>query len=323
MPTRLRPILLAAAIALAPAGTLAQEYPSKPIRIIATAAPGGIVDILARVTADKVGATIGQRIVVENRPGAGGNIGADLVAKSPPDGYTLMLVNVGTIAMHQWLQKELPFDPIKDFDPVSNVADAPSIVAIHAKLPVANLREFIDYAKRSRDKINYGSAGIGTMPHLAADRFARLVGIEMVHVPYRGAHPATVDLAAGQIQVGFIALGTMRSQVDAGTVRMLAVARKTRLEGAPDVPTLEEAGVSGYEATNWFGIFAPARTPVAVRRLLNEHVNRMLDDPAVLARLKEGGMAPIKETVEQFAQRVRADHASWRDIIQAAGIKPE
>jgi tripartite-type tricarboxylate transporter receptor subunit TctC len=320
-----RPILLAALLVFGmPEGALAQAYPTaKPIRIIATAAPGGIVDILARIMADKVGATIGQRIVVENRPGAGGNIGGDVVAKSPPDGYTLMLSNVGTVAVHPWLQKDMPFDSLKDLDPVTNVADAPSIVSVYSKLPVTTLKEFIDYAKQNKGKVNYGSAGIGTMPHLAAERFARLVGIEMTHVPYRGANPATIDLSVGQIQVGFIALGTMRAQVDAGTVRPLAVAAKARLEGAPNVPTFEEAGVNGYEAVNWFGIFSAAGTPAPVKAMLNEHVNRMLDDPAVRQRLREGGMAPIKESVEQFAARVRADHAKWGEVVKVAGIKAD
>lgn len=317
-------LVLAAAFALAPdGGASAQPYPNKPIRLIISAPPGGITDILARVISDKVSASIGQRIIAENKAGAGGNIAAEYVAKSAPDGYTFLISNIGTIAFHQWIYKELGFDPLNDFDPVGPVADGPSIVAIWDKLPVANLREFIDYAKQNPGKINYGSAGVGTMPHLVADLFGRMTGIEMVHVPYRGANPAAVDLAIGQIQTTFIALGSMRAQLSAGQVRMLAIASKQRLAAIPDVPTLEEAGVPGYEAVNWFSLFAPAKTPLEIRELFNLHVQKMYDDPVVVKRLADGGMVPMKESVAEFTARVKNDHARWGEIIRRAGVKPE
>jgi tripartite-type tricarboxylate transporter receptor subunit TctC len=309
---------------LAPFGAAsAQDYPNKPIRLIISAAPGGITDILARIIADKVGNSIGQRVIPENKPGAGGNIAAEYVAKTPPDGYTIMIVNIGLIAFHQWMYKNLGFDPLNDFDPVGPVADAPSIVAIWDKLPVRTLREFIDYAKQNPGKVNYGSAGVGTMPHLVADLFSRMTGIEMVHVPYRGANPAAVDLAVGQIQTTFIALGSMRAQLSAGQVRMLAIASKERLAAIPDVLTFDEVGLPGYEAVNWFSLFAPAKTPLAIRETFNRHVQKMFDDPEVVKRLQEGGMVPMKETVAQFTARVKADHARWGDVIKKAGIKPE
>jgi tripartite-type tricarboxylate transporter receptor subunit TctC len=221
------------------------------------------------------------------------------------------------------MYKNLGFDPLNDFDPVGPVADAPSIVAIWDKLPVRTLREFIDYAKQNPGKVNYGSAGVGTMPHLVADLFSRMTGIEMVHVPYRGANPAAVDLAVGQIQTTFIALGSMRAQLSAGQVRMLAIASKERLAAIPDVLTFDEVGLPGYEAVNWFSLFAPAKTPLAIRETFNRHVQKMFDDPEVVKRLQEGGMVPMKETVAQFTARVKADHARWGDVIKKAGIKPE
>ena len=313
-------IALASMLALA-APALAQDaWPQKPVRLVVTAPPGGITDILARIIGDHVGRTLGQAIIVDNRPGAGGNIGAEFVAKASPDGYTMLIVNVGTIAVHHWLQKNLPFDSLRDFVPVAPVADGVSIIGIHAKLPPKNLKELIEYAKATPSKLNYGSAGNGTMPHLAAELFAYLTGTQFVHVPYKGAAPAAVDIASGQIQLGFIALGSMRAQLQAGQIRVLAVGSRDRLAAIPDVPTFEEAGLPGYDATNWFGVFAPRATPQTVVATMNREINRMFDDPLVARRIQEGGMVPIRETPEQFAKRVADDNIKWRDVVRRAGI---
>lgn len=315
----------AAAFALAllalAAPTFAQDaYPARPIRLVVTAPPGGITDILARIIGDQAGRSLGQPIIVDNKPGAGGNIGTEFVVKSPADGYTMLIVNVGTITVHHWLQKNLPFDTINDLVPVAPVADGVSIIGMHAKLPPKSLNELIEYAKAAPAKLNYGSAGNGTMPHLSAELFAYMTGIELVHVPYKGAAPAAVDIASGQVQLGFIALGSMRAQIQAGQIRVLAVGSRERLAAIPDVPTFAEAGLPGYDVTNWFGVFAPKGTPRVAVTTMNREINRMFDDPKVAARIQEGGMLPMRETPEQFAKRVADDNIKWRDVVKRAGI---
>lgn len=317
-------ILLAAALGLvAPGDAAGQGYPNKPIRMIIPVSTGGIADILARLTADHVGRGLGTTVVVENKSGAGGNIGTDALAKSAPDGYTIGFINVGFVAINPWIYKEMPFDPIRDLAAVATVGEVPHVLAIHAALAPATVRELVDHAKRNPGKLNYGSAGIGTPPHLSGDLFARLVGIEMVHVPYRGAGQVAVDLATGQIQLAFLGLGSMRGQISAGQVRPLAVARKTRLAARPDVPTFTEAGYASFDPTSWFGVMAPAATPAAIIATLNRTVNAMLDDPVVQTRLQESGTEPLKEAPEQFAARIRGDYEKYREIVRAAGVKPE
>jgi len=300
----------------------AQEpaFPNKPIRVIVSAAAGGITDIMARVMQEKLGRSLGQPMIVENKPGAGGIIAVDYVARSAPDGYTLVMVNVSNAAIAPWINKNLPYDPLNDFVGVAAVGEAPTIVAINDKVPVKTLKEFIEYAKNNPGKINYGSAGNGTGPHLAAEVLAHLTGIKMVHVPYKGAGPASVDLAAGQVQLGMIAIGSAKGQIAAGQVRVLAVAGARRLAALPDVPTFDQAGVSGYDVTNWFGMLAPRGTPRDVVASLNSHINQVLDDPQVVQRFQDVGTLPIKESVQQFQKRIITDHAKWRDIVRIAGI---
>ena len=299
----------------------AQGYPTKPIRMVVTAAAGGITDIIARIMADQMQKSMGQPIVVDNKPGAGGNIGTEFVVKSPPDGYTLVIVNVGTVSVHRWVYEKMPFDPINDLVPVAPVVDGASIAAVNSKLPINNLKELVDYARQNPGKVNYGSAGIATMPHLCGEVFAFMTGTQLTHVPYKGANPAAVDLGAGQIQAAFIALGSMRAQVAAGQVRMIAVGAKERLAAIPSIPTFEEAGLLGYDVTNWFGVFAPKGTPRDIVQALNTNIARMFDDPTVLKRVQDGGMVPMRESPEAFARRVLADDAKWRDVVRRAGIK--
>ena len=232
-------------------------------------------------------------------------------------------MNVGTIAIQHWISKSTPFDALNDLVPVAPVADGVSIIGMHARLPPKNLREFIDYAKAAPQKLNYGSAGIGTMPHLSAELFAHMTGAQFVHVPYKGAANAAVDIASGEVQIGFIALGSMRAQIQAGQIRVLAVGGRERLAALPEVPTFAEAGLPGYDVTNWFGVFAPKGTPRAIVDTMNSHINRMFDDPSVVKRLQDGGMLPMRESADQFAKRIAADNLKWRDVVKRAGVTPQ
>jgi tripartite-type tricarboxylate transporter receptor subunit TctC len=298
-------------------------YPSRPVKIIVPAATGGITDLLARFAADYLGRVTDQRFVVENRTGGNGNPALDAVAKAPPDGYTLLMVNMSNISIVPQITKDPPYDPQRDFAPVAILADAPSVLAIHKDLPPKTVKEFIEYGKANPGKINYGSAGIGTTPHLAGDLFGRMTGVEMVHIPYRGAGPAGVDLGAGQIQAAFIGLGSLRPQFTAGQIRVLAIASKSRLEALPDVPTFAEAGLPGYEPINWFGMVAPAATPKAIIAVLHKHITTMVDEPDIKKRLRDGGTEPMKESIEAFQARFKNDYKMWGEVVRAANIKAE
>lgn len=317
----------ACAVALAAAawapGAPAQDYPARPIRIIVATAPGGLMDVPARVAAEHLDRAFGQRVLVENRGGAGGNLGADAVVRAAPDGYTLGLVQLGNFAINPFIFKSMPFDPMTDLMPVAPITSSPVVVAISAKVPANDLREFIAYARRQSGKLNHGSAGIGTIPHLAGALFAELAGVKLEHVHYKGAGPALADLVAGQVQVIFVGYGVVRGQVAAGAVRVLAVAQRTRLGSAPNVPTAEEAGLPGFEVITWFGIVAPKGTPERIVATLNRQIHAMQDDPAVVQRFAGGGLDVLKETPEQFAAHIRRDYEKYRDIVKAAGLKPE
>jgi tripartite-type tricarboxylate transporter receptor subunit TctC len=314
---------IAGCFALACATSLhAQTYPSKPIRMVVTAAAGGITDIMTRQMSEQMSRSLGQPMVVENRAGAGGAVAMDFVSKSAPDGYTLVICNVGNAAVAPWITRDLPYDPLQ-MQAISPVAEVPTIVAIYDKLPVKTLKEFIAYAKANPGKINYGSAGNATMPHLAAEVLGHMTGIQMVHIPYKGAAPAGVDLAAGRVQLSMLGVGSVRAQIAAGQVRVLAVAAPTHIAALPDVPTFEEAGLSGYEVTNWFGVLGPKGTPSGIVQQLNTHIGQAFADPKVVKSLADAGILPMKESVEQFQKRIATDHAKWREIVRIAGIKQE
>jgi len=313
-------IALAAAV---PSPTCAQDYPNKPIRYIVTTAPGGLMDVPARLLSDYLDRALGQRVLVENRGGAGGNIGVDLLAKAPPDGYTLAQIQVGNVAINPFIYKDLPFDVFTDVVPVAPLTSSPILIAVTDGLPAKNLRELIDLAKKEPGKLNFGSAGIGTAPHLSGELFANAAGIKLVHVPYRGAGPAITDLAAGQVQISFAGYGALRAHVEAGRIRALAVAQSQRLKSAPDVPTAAEAGLPAWEFITWFGVAAPKGMPRPIIDKLVAAIHAMQRDPEVLKRLGESGMEPLTETPEQFASRIRRDHDRFKDVVLAAGIKPE
>ena len=301
----------------------AQTFPSRPIKIIVPAAPSGISDVIARLAGDYMSRTLGQPVIVEDRPGAGGNVGADVTAKSPPDGYTLCMITVGNVAINPFIYKTMPFDALKDLTPVAPVAELPQIVVINAGLPVHSLKELIAYAKQRPGKLNYGSAGVGTTTQLAAELFAEMGGIKLVHVPYRGAAPAVQDTAAGQVQMTFVGLGSAKPLVATGKIRILAVAAKTRLAAAPDIPTAAESGLPGYEFSTWLGLVGPRGMPASVVATLNRTVEKMVDDPATQKRLVDSGLQAMKATPAEFAARIQADYKKFGALVKVAGLKPE
>ena len=296
------------------------SYPVKPVRMVVGPAPGGVTDIMARVVAEQLGLSLGGNVLVENRPGAGGTIAVEHGVKAAPDGYTVVVVNVGHVAVAPWINKKLPYDPLKDLVGVAPMAQVPTLVAIHSKLPVKDLREFMEYAKKNPGKLNYGSTGNAAMPHLAAEVFSFLTGVQMVHVPYKGALPVAIDLAAGRVHVGFIALASMTAQLAKGQVRVLAVAKPSRFKALPDVQTFEEAGLSGYDVINWFGVVAPRGTSGEIVHNLNAHLNKALANLEVVMRLQKLGIVPMWEPVEAFQKRILTDHAKWGDVVRKARI---
>ncbi len=313
----------AAATLTGPSAASAQDYPTRSIRLVVVTAAGGLMDVAARVTAEHVGKALGQRIVVENRPGSGGNLGAEAVAKAEPDGYTIGLIQIGNVAINPYVYTDMTFDPLNDLVPVAPVTSSAILVVANAKVAAHDLRELIALAKREPGKLSYGSGGAGTAPHLAGEMFKTAAGIDILHVPYRGVGPAVNDLVGGHIQLTFAGWGAVRSPVEAGLAKVLAVAQLRRLAAVPQYPTSAEAGLAGYEFATWFGIVAPKGTPAPVIATLARHIHAMQDNPLVQRSLAESGLEPLKETPEQFAARIRRDHERFRDIVRAAKLKPE
>jgi tripartite-type tricarboxylate transporter receptor subunit TctC len=301
----------------------AQEYPTKPIRLIVVTAAGGLMDVAARVAAENLDKTMGQRLVIENRSGSGGNIGSEAIAKAEPDGYTLGLIQLGNVAINPHIYTDMTFDPLVDLIPVAPITSSAILVVANAKVPANNLQELIALAKREPGKLSYGSAGNGTAPHLAGEMFKAAAGVDILHVPYRGAGPAVNDTVGGHVQLTFVGLGAVRAPVDAGLLKILAVAQPQRLKAAPQYPTSAEAGLPSYEFVTWFGVVAPKGTPKPIIAKLVKHIHAMQDDPAVQKKLADGGLEPLKETPEQFGARMRRDYERFRDIVKAAKLKPE
>jgi tripartite-type tricarboxylate transporter receptor subunit TctC len=314
-------VLAAAALPSPPA--IAQDYPSKPVRLIVVTAAGGLMDVAARVTAEHVGKSLGQRIIVENRAGSGGNLGSEAVAKAEPDGHTLGLIQLGNVAINPYVYTDMTFDPLNDLVPVAPVTTSAILVIANANLAANDLRELIALAKREPGKLSYGSGGPGTAPHLAGEMFKSMAGVDILHVPYRGVGPAVNDLVGGHVQLTFAGWGAVRGPVEAGRAKILAVAQSKRLVAAPQFPTSAESGLPGYEFVTWFGIVAPKGTPASLTALLARHIHAMQDDPAVQRTLQDSGLEALKETPEQFKDRIRRDHERFRDIVKAANLKPQ
>lgn len=318
-----RGLALAAAVVAAPLAAHAQSYPAKPVTIVVPFAAGGTTDILARVIGQALNKELGQSVLVDNRAGAGGNIGAQLAAKAVPDGHTLFMGTVGTHAINQSLYRKLPFDPVKDFAPLTRVAMVPNLLVAHPGKPYKNVKELVAYAKANPGKVNFGSSGSGSSIHLSGELFNALAKVDMVHVPYKGSAPAVTDLVGGQIDVMFDNMPSAIQHVRSGRLRALAVTTAKRSPELPDVPTIAEAGVPGYEATSWFGMFAPAGTPAPVVARLNAALVKVLADPAVKKKLAEQGAEPYSETPEQFAEFIRKESAKWSKVVKESGASAD
>ena len=306
----------------------ADTWPTKPVRIVVPFAPGGTTDILARAVAPELSKAFGQQFIVDNRGGAGGNIGAEVVAKSPADGYTLLMGTVGTHGINRALYAKLPYDPIKDFVPITLVAAVPNVMEMNADkakaLGIANVQDFIRYAKANPGKLNMASSGNGTSIHLAGELFKSMTGTYMLHMPYRGSGPALLDMVGGNMDVMFDNLPSSMAQIKAGKLVALAVTSAERSAALPDVPTVEEAGgpaLKGFEASSWFGLLAPAGTPADVVQRIQQETAKALATPAVKERLLAQGALPGGNTPADFARHIDAEHRKWAAVVKASGAK--
>jgi tripartite-type tricarboxylate transporter receptor subunit TctC len=301
----------------------AQSYPAKALRLIVPFPPGGSADILARTIGQKMSEGLGQSVVIDNRPGAGTAIGAEATAKSVPDGYTIMIGTVSSHAINPSLSAKLPYHPLRDFTPISPVASIPFALVVHPSLPAKTVAELIAAARAKPGVLNFSSAGNGTSNHLAGELFKSMAGIDIVHIPYKGSAPALNDLLAGQVNMMFDLVLTAAPHVKAGTVRAIAVTGKERSGVLPGVPTVHESGLSGYEVSAWFGIFAPAGLPTAVTQRLNAEVVRVMRLAEVRERLAGQGAEPMASSADAFAEYVRMELTKWSGVVQAAGMRSE
>jgi tripartite-type tricarboxylate transporter receptor subunit TctC len=312
-----------AALAL-PRSARSQAWPSKPIRLVIPFPAGGATDIIGRLLAQKLGAALGQQVVVDNRPGAGGSLGSDVVAKAAPDGHTLLLATSSTHSIGPALNPKLPYDAFKDFAPVGHVASAPSVLVVGRDFPAQTAQELVALIKKNPGKYNFGSSGIGTYPHLAAEMFKwRAGGLFVVHIPYRGTGLVITDLVAGQIAFLMDSIVSAQPHIRDGKVKALAVSGAARSPSLPQVPTFAEAGIPNMELSNWFGFFAPPGTPAEIVGRLNRELNSMVRTADVSASLGNVGAVPASGTTEQFARLVREEHEAWKALIARAGIKAE
>jgi tripartite-type tricarboxylate transporter receptor subunit TctC len=316
----MRPLLLLVASVLSLAAA-AQPFPSKPLRIIVPFSPGGVADSSARVISEKLGARLGQSVVVENRPGASGNIGTQQVAASAPDGYTLLLGFDGTMVVNPHVYAKLPFDTLRDFAPVTKLGDATLILVAHPSVPAKDLRELLQIAKKQN--FSYGSAGTGSTPHLAGELLAQRTGIGLTHVPYKGGGQAMGDVVGGQIPLVFTAIATAQQFVRSGKLKGLGVSSARRSGSLPEVPTFIESGLDGFVVDSWVGILAPAKTPQPIVARLQKEIAAVLAEPETRERYATLGIEPAGNSPEQFTEQIRADLARWEKVVRQAGIRIE
>lgn len=322
--TRTRLLALAVMLqAAAFSNANAQSYPVKPLRYIIDTSPGGVTDILGRISAESLAQQSGRQVVVENRSGGLGFVALEQFSKVANDGYTLMVVSSGALVLQPLLQRNVPYDAMTDFIPVFNIAETPHILVIPSNLPANNVAEFVAYVKANPGKINYGSSGVGGPPHLAIEKFSRLTGATMTHIPYKGTAGTLSDLVAGRIQMVSMSLGSARTNIKSGSLRAIATGSKTRLAGLPDVPTAAEAGLPEWEVSAWFGIVAPKGTSGEIVRYLNARQQTWLDDEKTRTRFVDLGAEPVGGLPDTFAQRLRADIRVWSQLVKESGIKIE
>jgi tripartite-type tricarboxylate transporter receptor subunit TctC len=308
---------------LATVQAAAENYPDRVVRIINPYPPGGSVDVMARILAQKLTDGLGQQVIVENRSGGGGNTGSDFVAKSEPDGYTLLFTAPGPLTVNQTLYSKLPFDPAKDFAPIALFATAPIVLIVNPGVPAKDVQELIALARKQPGKINFASAGIGTTNHLSGELFKSMAHIDIVHVPYRGAGPAMNDLIAGHVQMFFDLMPVVLPQIAAGHVRALANAGAKRPSALPNLPTVAEQGLPGFEASSWYGLVAPAKTPEPVLAKLRQEVAKALEAPDMVARIRELGSEPGTAFGNDFAAFLAAETKKWAQVIRASGAKAD
>ena len=299
------------------------NYPTKPIRFVVPFAVGGATDVIGRIIAAKMSEILGQQLLVDNRAGAGGNIGADVVAKAAPDGYTLLAATGSTHTMNPVLYTRIPYDPIKDFAPVGQIVITPFVLVVNKDIPATDLKSLMALVKANPGKYNYGSSGVGTNVHLCSELFKQVAGnLDLTHVPYRGAGPLMNDLIAGQITMALDAVATSAGHIESGAIRGIGAAMSTRLPTMPNLPTLDEQGAKGFECYTWTGIFAPAKTPDAIVARLNAALNQVLNDKATFTRLSEMGFQPTPNTTPAaLAAFTKAELDKWTPIIKASGVK--
>ena len=321
--TTLLPGMTMLALTLAAASPTLAEFPDRAIKIIVPYPPGGTSDLLARAVAPRLGERLKQTVVIENRAGAGGVIGSQVVAKSPADGYTLLLGTIATHGILPVLQKPAPYDAVKDFAPVTLLANTPNVLVANPSAPVRNVAELLALARAKPGSVNFGSTSLGGSPHMSGELLKTMAQVDIVHVPYKGGGPMLIDLMGGQIPVGFDNLPSSINHIRAGKIRALAVTTAKRWPGAPEIPTMAEAGVPGYESTAWFGLLAPANTPKPIVELLQRHVAAILRQPEVEKMLLEQGAEPVGNTPDEFARLIAAELQKWTKVVAATGVKLE
>jgi len=301
----------------------AERYPTRPIRFVVPFAPGGSTDTLARTIGQKLSTSMGQQVVVDNRSGGNGMIGMQIVATAPPDGYTIVLGYIANLAIDPSLYKKLPYDPIRDYAPITQLAESPNILAAHPSVPVKSFTELIAYAKTHPKQLNFASSSVGSVGHLTGELLNQLAGIDMQHVPYKGSGQAVIDLVAGQVQLMFSGMSSVMPHIKSGRLKALAVTGAQRSPAVPDVPTIAESGFPGFEATAWYGVLAPPKTPRAVVMRLHDEIVKALALPDVKERLQGVGFEIVGSTPEQFGAYMKTEITKWAKVVKASGAKAE
>jgi tripartite-type tricarboxylate transporter receptor subunit TctC len=305
------------------AATAAQNYPTRPVRLVVGFAPGGSTDVTARILAERLSATLGQQVIVDNRSGAGGNIGADIVAKSNPDGYTVLMATTGVMAFNHYLYAKLPYSAETDLAPVTQIGSLPLILIVPASLPARSVKELVAAARAQPGKYSFGSSGTGGATHVTAELFKALAGVDIVHVAYKGSGQMMADLMGGQVQIAFDQISSSIAHVKSGKLRALGITTAKRSELLPDLPTIAEAGVPGYEATSWNGFAVRAGTPRAIIERLQQETRKAVADPPIRERMFGLGIEPVAGTPSQFATLIRAEREKWIPLFRKIGIQPQ